>query len=138
LVLCGLALVDVVGRWDATTRSATTKLLEDIYALAGAGLASWAAVRLLLAARRGDPYETTPMALLAAVVLTLSIALGEVAWITKSILPTTLPGGLARALAGVAIGVGLGCVIGAAMRLRRPATSGDAEGEPAPSLGPTA
>jgi hypothetical protein len=78
------------------------------------------------------------MALLAAVVLTLSIALGEVAWITKSILPTTLPGGLARALAGVAMGVGVGCVAGAAMRLRRPATSGDAEGEPAPSLGPTA
>jgi hypothetical protein len=132
LLLCGLAFVDVAGRWDATTRSATTKLLEGIYALAGAGLGAWAAVRLALGARRGDPYESTPMALLAAVVLTVSLALGEVGWITKAILPTTVPASLARPLAGLALGTGIGCVAGAAMRLRRP-TLTDRSGAAAPA-----
>ena len=118
--LTGFAVLDVLGRWGATTRSGPTKVFEGIYTMAGGALTAWAAVRLARASRRGDPYDTTPMVLLSAVVVTLAIALAQLPWLGRAVLPTEVPGGLARALAGVAVGIGCGTTLGAALRLRRP------------------
>ncbi|HEX5616542.1 MAG TPA: hypothetical protein VFZ83_15410 [Acidimicrobiia bacterium] len=119
IALTGSALLDVVGRWGATTRSGPTKLFEGIYTLAGGALAAWALVRLARSARRGDPDDTTPMVLLAAVVVTLALALGQLPWLGRALLPTDVPADLARALAGLVVGVGVGTVVAAALHLRR-------------------
>jgi hypothetical protein len=113
-----LGVVDAVGRWGASSRSAPTKLLESVYVLGGAALALWAVARL---ARRGaDPFATTPLALLAGVVTTIALALAALPWLRASFLPTTLPDALARVLVGVALGAGVAAVVVAATRLRPP------------------
>lgn len=120
VALTGFASVDVIGRWAATTRSGPTKLLDSVYVLAGGVLTGWAAVRFAQLARRGTPYEGTPMVLLAAVVATLALALGQLSWLGRALLPTEVSPALARALAGLAVGTGIGTVTGAALRLQRP------------------
>lgn len=120
VALTGSAALDVGGRWGATSRSGPTKAFEAIYTMAGGVLTGWAAVRLARLWRRRDPYDTTPMVLLSAVVVTLALALAQLPWLGRAVLPTEVPPGLARVLAGVAVGTGVGTMVGAALRLRRP------------------
>lgn len=110
-------LAHVVGAWRATTESLATKFGASIYSIGGI---AFALVALWLLVRRRDPYDATPAALLAGLVLALSGGLADLPAFARSQLPSTLPAALTRTVVMLALGLGTGITIAAALRLRRP------------------
>ena len=83
----------------------------------GTILFRWGALVMLL---RREPYDATPVVLIASVFLWVAGGLADITSLTRSQLPSTLPDGLARGVVMAAIGLGGGLIIGTASRLRRP------------------
>jgi hypothetical protein len=106
----------VGGMWNATHNALTRRVGQNVYSFAGIALGAWAAAEL---ARRRDPRDVTPLALLAAIVLTVAGGLTDLATLTRPILPTTLPPAVARMLVAAVVGTGLGAVAVAATHLAR-------------------
>jgi hypothetical protein len=110
-------VVHVAGSWGATTESTFAKLGSQVYAIGGI---AFALVALWLLLRRRDPYDATPAALLAGLVLALIGGLADLQVFTRSQLPSTLPAGVTRMAVMLVLGLGTGIAIAAALRLRRP------------------
>jgi hypothetical protein len=106
----------VGGLWGASTASALSKTGSSLYSLAGCLIGVGALVMLL----RREPYDATPVVLIASVFLWVAGGLADITSLTRSQLPSTLPDGLARGVVMAAIGLGGGLIIGTASRLRRP------------------
>lgn len=117
-LLMGAEVVHVVGQWGATAGSVPTRLGAAVYSILGVAFGVYALARLLRP--RSDPFDATPLALVAALVMTIAGGLGDLPTLTRSFVPTTLTAGFARSLVAVSLGVGVGTVAVAAMRLRRP------------------
>lgn len=119
-VLIAVEIAHVVGLWQGTTGTLGTQLGANAYSFAGIAVGG-AAVFGLVAAR--DPSDTTPVVLVAAIILTVAGGLADLSTLGASQLPTTLPDELARAGVMLALGLGVGVGVAAAMRLRpaRPA-----------------
>jgi len=115
-VLVAGEAVHVAGLWGATTANTVSKLGSSVYSIAGC-LVGIGALAML---RRRDPYDATPVVLVAAVFLLIAGGFADITSITRSQLPSTLPEALARGVVMAALGLGLGLVVAAAMRLRRP------------------
>jgi len=128
-VLVVVEAVHVGGTWAASTRPTGARLSAAVYSFAGILLGAVAAVAL---ARRRDPYDMSPLALVAAVVLTV-VGVSDIATLSHSQLPTTLSGTSARLVVATVIGVGVGAVVTAAWRLRRPEPAVATTGDPPPS-----
>ncbi|HEY7137912.1 MAG TPA: hypothetical protein VIB48_22845 [Acidimicrobiia bacterium] len=116
LLVAGEA-VHIAGLWGATTANTVSKLGASVYSIAGC-LVGIGALAML---RRRDPYDATPVVLVAAVFLLIAGGFADITSITRSQLPSTLPEALARGVVMTALGLGTGLVVAAAMRLRRPA-----------------
>lgn len=119
LVLMGAEVVHVAGQWGATTEPVPTRLGAAVYSILGVAFGIYALARLLRP--RSDPYDATPLALVAALVMTIAGGLADLPTLTRPFVPTTLTLALARSLVAVSLGVGVGTVAVAALRLRRPA-----------------
>ncbi|HEX4777953.1 MAG TPA: hypothetical protein VFW74_14340, partial [Acidimicrobiia bacterium] len=105
----------------ASTASAVSNLGASVYSIAGCAVGLGALAMLV---RRGrDPYDATPMVLIAAVFLLVAGGFADVTSITRSQIPSTLPDVLARGVVTNALGIGGGLVVAAALRLRRPNTA---------------
>jgi hypothetical protein len=120
LLVAGEA-IHVAGLWGASTASAVSNLGASVYSIAGCAVGLGALAMLV---RRGrDPYDATPMVLIAAVFLLVAGGFADVTSITRSQIPSTLPDVLARGVVTNALGIGSGLVVAAALRLRRPNTA---------------
>jgi hypothetical protein len=106
--------VHVVGGWGATSAGAGTKLAASVYAVGGIAVSILALVWLL---RRGLD-AAAPLVLVAGLFLALAGGLADVTVLTRSQLPSTLPGGAARLVVTFALGLGLGLAGAGALRLR--------------------
>jgi len=104
----------VVGGWGGTTVGAGTKLAASVYAVGGITVSILALVWLL---RRGLD-AASPLVLVAGLFLALAGGLADVTMLTRSQLPTTLPGSAARLVVTLALGLGLGLAGAGALRLR--------------------
>lgn len=104
----------VVGGWGGTTVGAGTKLAASVYAVGGIAVSILALVWLL---RRGID-AAAPLVLVAGLFLALAGGLADVTVLTRSQLPTTLPGSTARLLVTLALGLGLGLAGVGALQLR--------------------
>ena len=110
--------VHVAGQWGATTAGVAARLLAAVYSILGLAFGGLALSRL---ARRGaDPYDAVPVALVAALVLTIAGGLAGLPSLAASQLPTSLPDGVARGLVALSLGAGAGAVALCAAHLRRP------------------
>jgi hypothetical protein len=118
LLVAGEAL-HVAGLWGASAASTASKAGASVYSLAGC-LVGVAALAML---RRRDPYDATPVVLVAAVFLLIAGGLADITSLTRSQLPSSLPDALARGVVMTALGLGTGVVVASAMRLRRPQPS---------------
>ncbi len=117
LLVAGEAM-HVAGYWGASTASTLSDVGSSIYSIAGCVVGIGALAMLL---RRGrDPYDATPMILIAAVFLLVAGGFADITSITRSQVPSTLPDVLARGVVTNALGLGVGTVVAAALRLRRP------------------
>lgn len=125
VLLVAAEVLHVVGQWGATSGSVGTRLGAAAYSVLGIGFGTYALVRL--AHPHADPYDATPVALVAALVMAIAGGLADIASLTRTFVPTTLPTSLARTLVTVSLGAGAGAVAVAARRLRRPLP------EPAPA-----
>jgi hypothetical protein len=110
-------IVSVLGQWDGSTAGTGTKLSGTVYSLGGC-LVGVVALRSLL--RHHDPYDATPMALVAGVFLLIAGGFTGITTITRSQVPTTLPASIARLGVAIALGLGTGLTVGAARHLIRP------------------
>jgi hypothetical protein len=117
-VLGALELAHVIGLWNGTTASIATKLAASMYSLGGIAVGVAAVVWLIIAR---DPYDASPLALIAGLFLFVSGGLADVSTLSRSQLPTTLPPIAARTGVAAALGLGVGVMIAAALRMRRPA-----------------
>jgi hypothetical protein len=110
----------VVGVWDASTGSEMHRAGGSIYSLAG-----WVigVVAIVWLARR-DPFEATPVVLIAGLFLVITGGLAEITTLTRSQLPTSLPATTARVTVAGALGLGVGVVAAAAFRLTPPPRAG--------------
>ena len=112
-------VVHLVGSWGATTASIPSKLGSSIYSFGGI---AFGLVALFLLLRRRDPYDATPAALLAGLVLSLTGGLADLPSFARSQLATTLPDAATRTAIMLTLGLGVGVAVAAALRLRRPET----------------
>ncbi len=117
-VLVAAETLHVAGLWSASTETLLRRAVESLYSFAGIALAVAAVVRI--APPRRDPYDGTPLALLAGLVLAVAGGLADLSTLTSSQLPSALSPALARVLVGLTLGGGIGVVVVAATRLRRP------------------
>jgi len=118
VVVVATEVVHVAGTWGATTGSTITNLAASVYSIAGITVAIGALVWL---ARSRDPYDATPLILVAGLFLAVAGGFADLTTLTRSELPTTLAPTVARAAVTITLGLGSGLAIGAGMRLRRPA-----------------
>lgn len=119
-LLVGAEAAHVAGLWGASTASTLSKTGSSLYSLAGC-LVGLGALAIL---RRRDPYDATPIVLIASVFLFIAGGLADITTLSRSQIPSTLSAGVARALVMAALGLGLGLVVASAWRLRRPEASG--------------
>jgi hypothetical protein len=117
VVLIAAESVHLVGLWTASTDSLGRRLLANLYSIVGIAFGAAAVARLV---GRRDPYDGTPLALVAGLVLAVAGGLADLATLTSSSLPTDVPENLARYLVTITLGAGTGVVVTAATHLRRP------------------
>lgn len=117
VLLVALETSHIVGLWLGTTGTLGTQVEANVYSFLGVLLGAYALWRL---ARRPDPYDATPAALVAAIVLFVAGGLADISTLGSSQLPTALAPVLARLGVAVSLGAGAGVATVAAMRLRRP------------------
>ena len=94
-------VVHVSGSWGATTASFASKLGSSIYSFGGV---VFGVVALYLLARRRDPYDATPAALLAGLVISLTGGLADLPSFARSQLPSTLPDPVTRTMIMLTLG----------------------------------
>lgn len=111
--------VHLIGSWNASTDSVASRLAASIYSIGGIAMAVLALIWL----RRRDPWSATPAVLLAGMFMLVAGGLADLTSLTRSLVPTTLPPGLARLTVTLALGLGAGLVVAAALRLRAPRPS---------------
>jgi hypothetical protein len=112
-------VVHLAGSWGATTASFASKLGSSIYAFGGI---AFGLVALFLLVRRRDPYDATPAALLAGLVISLTGGLADLPSFARSHLVSTLPAAMTRTAIMLTLGLGAGVAVASALRLRRPET----------------
>jgi hypothetical protein len=117
LVLSDLA--HVVGLWNATTATTSSKLGESAYSIVGVALG---VVALVWIWRRGAE-SAMPLVLIAAIFLFVAGGLADVSTLGHSLVPTTFPTVVARLLVTVNLGLGAGLAVAAGLRLRQPLRS---------------
>jgi len=117
-ILVALGLAHVIGLWNGATVGTGAKLAASVYSLGGIGV-GLAAIAWLIVAR--DPYDVSPLALIAGLFLFVSGGLADLSTLNHSQLPTTLPPAVARLGVTVALGLGAGVMAAAGLRMRRPA-----------------
>jgi len=115
-VLIASEVVHVVGAWTGSTTPLGSRAFASIYSVGAIAVAVLALVWLL----RRDPWAATPVVLIAGLFVLVAGGMADLTTLTRSQLPTGLPGTLARMTVGLALGVGSGLVIAAATRLRAP------------------
>jgi hypothetical protein len=115
LLVAGEA-VHIAGLWGASTAANVSKAGSSVYSVAGCLVG----IGALFMLRRRDPYDATPVVLIASVFLLIAGGFADVTSLTRSQLPSTLPEPLARGVVMSALGLGGGLVIASATRLRRP------------------
>jgi hypothetical protein len=113
--------VHVLGQWDASTTGTVTKTSASVYSIGGC-VVGVVALRSLL--RHDDPYDATPITLVAGVFLLVAGGFAGITTLTRSQVPTTLPTDVSRLGVAVALGLGTGLVVGAARHLARPRVAG--------------
>jgi hypothetical protein len=116
--LAAAAAVLVVGEWSAVSSGIGTALLATAYSVLGVVVALAAAGAMFRS--RDEPGDAAAIALVAAIVLTFGSGLADVTYLSRSQLPTTLPGPPARTLVAVVLGGSVGVLVTAARKLRRP------------------
>lgn len=109
-------ILHVVGAWQGSTAAVGARAFASIYSLGAIAIAVLALVWLL----RRDPWAGMPAVLIAGLFVLVAGGLADLGTLTRSQLPTSLPGPLARLTVMLALGIGSGLVIAAAMRLRAP------------------
>lgn len=117
VALVAVESAHIVGLWAGTTGTLLSKLGANVYSAVGVALGVYALVRLL---HRSDPYDATPAALVAGIVLCVAGGLADVSTLTSSQLPTVLAAPIARFGVATSLGAGAGVATVAAMHLRRP------------------
>jgi len=110
-------VVHLAGSWTATTASFASKLGTSIYSFGGI---AFGVVALFLLVRRRDPYDATPAALLAGLVISLTGGLADLPSFARSQLESTLPDSVTRTAIMLTLGLGAGVAVASALRLRRP------------------
>jgi hypothetical protein len=117
VVVIAAESIHLIGLWTASTDSLGRRLLANLYSIVGIAFGAAALSRLV---GRRDPYDGTPLALVAGLVLAVAGGLADLATLTSSSLPTDVPDDLARYLVTITLGAGTGVVVTAATHLRRP------------------
>jgi hypothetical protein len=107
VVMIAAETTHIVGSWDGTTVAASTKLVASAYALGGIALGAMALVWVW---RRGV-LVAAPLLLFAGLFLVLAGGLGDVTYLYRSQLPTSLPNTWARLEITTVIGLGLAVAI---------------------------
>lgn len=131
-VLVVLEAAHLVGLWTAASAGVGGLLLANVYSIGGIALGLVALV--MVADRTRDPYDGTPVALLAGLVLAVAGGLADLGTLSASVLPTDLAPLVARLVVAGTLGVGAGVVAVAAMHLRRPVgAERPPEGVPTPA-----
>jgi hypothetical protein len=123
-VLVAAETVHLAGAWTASYAAVPGRVVQNVYSIGGIVLGSVAVWRLC---RPADPRASTPLALVAGIVLAVAGGLTDLSSLAKPVLTTDLSPPVARALVATVLGVGIGIVIVAATHLARP------ESEVAPS-----
>jgi hypothetical protein len=113
-LVVALDLVQVAGAW-AEVRAPLAGTLPSLGASAAGWVLAGLAVRQLL---RGRLESGLFQLLLAAGLLTVVGGLGDLGFLLRSQLPSSLPGWLVRAAVAGKIGLGVGALVAAGLRLR--------------------
>ena len=113
----------VVGAWGATTLGTGSRLGASVYALGAIAVAVVALVWLWRPLQRaadqwGRVHAAAPLVMLAGLFVAIAGGFADLAVLTRSQVPTTLPYDLARTTVAVALGLGIGLAVAGALRLR--------------------
>ena len=103
------------GSWRFSTGTFAAHVGATVYEIGAAVLAGAAAV---LVARRPRLYDSSPVVLLAGLVLAVGAGFANVTWLFRSQLPTTVATSTARMLVAGCIGLGIGLAAVGALHLR--------------------